>query len=66
MEGLLSYVPRRTNALLYTKLNKYDELLHEIPEKSITTDESCHRLILRMGRSIDIEGMDNRLQISRH
>ena len=40
MEGLQNYVPQRTNALLDTKLIKYEELQNKIPERSIHTDAS--------------------------
>ena len=40
MEGLQHYVPKQTNALLETKLTKYEELLQKIPERSIPTDEA--------------------------
>lgn len=40
MEGLQNYVPQQTNALLDTKLIKYEELQHKIPERSISTDAS--------------------------
>lgn len=38
MEGLLKYVPQRTNALLDTKLMKYRELLQKVAERSTEVD----------------------------
>ena len=35
MEGLQHYVSQLTNALLETKLIKYEQLLQKIPERSI-------------------------------
>ena len=42
MEGLQQYVPQRRNALLDTKLKKYEELMEEIPERSIAIDAAVH------------------------
>lgn len=38
MEGLQNYVPQPTNALLETKLTKYEQLLKKVPERSIPID----------------------------
>ena len=38
MEGLQHYVPQQTNALLDTKLIKYEELMRKVPERSISVD----------------------------
>ena len=38
MEGLQHYVSQLTNALLETKVIKYEQLLQKVPERSILID----------------------------
>ena len=38
MEGLQHYVTQPTNAVLETKLIKYEQLLQQVPERSIPID----------------------------